>query len=96
MKIEWSALFHRATITSFATADGQLDALYQLRSYEQLQSCKIINILQVFMAALCPGHYIFSLWFLSFFFYLFSSPNLSGRRLAVYHTYTHGVALVRI
>jgi len=30
--------------------------------------------------------------FLSFF----SSPNLSGRRLNVYHTSTHGVALVRI
>jgi len=28
--------------------------------------------------------------------YLFSSPNLSGRRLDVYHTLTHGVALVRI
>ena len=28
--------------------------------------------------------------------YLFSSPNLSGRRLDVYHTSTHGVALVRI
>ena len=35
----------------------------------------------------------------SFFFFLlsfFSSPNLSGRRLDVYHTSTHGVALVRI
>jgi len=31
------------------------------------------------------------------FFYLFSSsPNLTGRRLDVYHTSTHGVALVRI
>jgi len=32
-------------------------------------------------------------------FYLsifFSSPNLSGHRLDVYHTSTHGVALVRI
>ena len=30
-------------------------------------------------------------------FYLFySSPNLSGRRLDVYHISTHGVALVRI
>jgi len=28
-------------------------------------------------------HYIFALWFHSFFF---SSPNLSGRRLDVYHT----------
>jgi len=27
---------------------------------------------------------------------LFSSPNLSGRRLDVYHTSTHGVALARI
>jgi len=33
----------------------------------------------------------------SFFLLLFfSSPNLSGRRLDVYHTSTHGVALVRI
>jgi len=36
-----------------------------------------------------------------FFFYLssiffFSSPNLSGRRVDVYHTSTHSVALVRI
>jgi len=37
-----------------------------------------------------------------FFFFLllllsfFSSPNLSGRRLDVYHTLAHGVALVRI
>jgi len=28
------------------------------------------------------------------FFYRFSSPNLSGRRLDVYHTSTHDVALV--
>jgi len=32
--------------------------------------------------------------FLSFLF--FSSPDLSDRRLDVYHTSTHGVALVRI
>jgi len=37
--------------------------------------------------------YIFILFLSSFFF---SSPNLSGRRLDVYHTSTHGVALVRI
>jgi len=41
--------------------------------------------------------YIFALWFLLFsFFLLFSSPNLSRRRLDVCHTSTHGVALVRI
>ena len=32
----------------------------------------------------------------SSFFLFFSSPNLSGRRLDVYHTLGHGVALVRI
>jgi len=46
------------------------------------------------------GHYIFILCFLlsssSVFFLLFSLPNLSRRRLDVYHTSTHGVALVRI
>jgi len=31
-----------------------------------------------------------------FFFLLFSSPNLSRRRLDVCHTSTHGVALLRI
>ena len=47
-----------------------------------------------FMVALCNGadHYIFILWFLSSsIFCLFSSPNLSGRRLDVYHTSAHGV-----
>jgi len=42
------------------------------------------------------GHYIFVLWFLLSFFFFFPSPNLSGRRVDVYHTSTHGVALVRI
>ena len=37
----------------------------------------------------CP---VVSIFLLSFF----SSPNLSRRRLDVYHTSTHGVALVRI
>ena len=39
-------------------------------------------------------HYIFALWLL--LLSLFSSPNLSRRRLDVCHTSTHGVALVRI
>jgi len=55
---------------------------------------------RVIMAALCnrAGHYIFALWFLSSIYLssFFSSPNLSGRRSDVYHTLTHGVALVRI
>jgi len=53
----------------------------------------------LFMAALWDraGHYIFALWLLSIYLSIFfSSPNLSGRKLDVYHTSTHGVALVRI
>jgi len=58
-----------------------------------------INITEIFMVALCnrADHYMFALY--SFFLLpsiFFSSPNLSGRRLDVYHTSTHGVALVRI
>jgi len=53
------------------------------------------------MAALCnrvaiiflPCSFVLSS---SIFLYLFSSTNLSGHRLDVYHTSTHGVALVRI
>jgi len=41
-------------------------------------------------------HYIFALWFLLSFFLFVSSPNLSGQRLDVCHTSTHGVALVQI
>jgi len=52
------------------------------------------------MVALCntADHYIFPLWFLSIYLFLLllSSPNLSRRGLDVYHTSTHGVALVRI
>ena len=39
--------------------------------------------------------YIFILSFVLLSFFL-SSPNLSGRRLDVCHTSTHGVALVQI
>jgi len=63
---------------------------------ETLRQC------QLFMAALCNrgGALYFcpvvSFLLSSFFHLLFSSPNLSGRRLDVYHTLAHGVALVRI
>ena len=40
--------------------------------------------------------YIFILSFVLSSSFFLSSPNLSHRRLDVYHTYTHGVALVRI
>jgi len=53
------------------------------------------SIFSLFMASLRSRcrHYIFALWFLLL---LFSSANLSRRRLDVYHTSTHGVALVQI
>jgi len=60
---------------------------------------KIITIIIIIMAALRSrcGHYIFPLWFLHLLLSFFlSSPNLSRCRLDVYHTSTHGVALVRI
>ena len=41
----------------------------------------------------CGFFLLSSIFWLSSFF---SSPNLSGRRLDVYHTLTHGVTLVRI
>ena len=63
--------------------------------YTKVRFCK-----SLFMVALCNREtiYIFMLWFvlLLSFFLFFSSPNLSGRRLDVYHTLAHGVALVRI
>jgi len=45
-------------------------------------------------ACLADADIMFALWFLLLSF--FSSPNLSRWRLDVYHTSTHGVALVRI
>jgi len=42
------------------------------------------------------GYYTFAPWFLLSCFFLFFLPNLSGRRLDVYHTSTHDVAVVRI
>jgi len=73
---------------------------------DRLPQCHIMSITSdlsyfvkwLIMAAVCnrAGHYIFALWFLSIFLSFFPSPNLSGHRLDVYHTSTHGVALVRI
>jgi len=47
------------------------------------------------MDALCSrcGHYIFVLWFLLL---SFSSPNLSRRKLDLYHTSAHGVACTNL
>jgi len=58
----------------------------------------LFRFCRVFMVTLWnrADHYIFAPWFLLILSIFFSSPNLSRRRLDVYHTSTHGVALVRI
>jgi len=68
---------------------------HRLSSHQDSQQADGFNRGLIFMATLHSrcGHYIFVLFF-SFFFS--SSPNLSGRRLDVYHTSTHDMVLVRI
>jgi len=68
------------------------------RPYEAVMRPYVKLLWPLAMAALRSrcGHYIFALWFLSSFYLFYSSPNLSGRRLDVYHTATHDVALGRI
>jgi len=61
--------------------------------------CIVVVVADVVMVALCnrADHYIFILFLLLSSFFLssfFSSPNLSSRRLDVYHTSAHGVLLV--
>ena len=75
----------------------------QRRYYRRNHTCKKVFftffiLVTFFMAALCNRGAIIFLpcSFFPSFFYLFSSPNLSGRRSDVCHTSTHGVALVRI
>ena len=61
-----------------------------------LAVCLVLSLssLTYYVAALCnrAGHIYFHPVVSSLFF--FSSPSLTGRRLDVYHTSTHGVALV--
>ena len=78
------------SVESVASAVEKTQNLRTSKRHTSGSTCRLI------MAALFNiRQAIFALWFLSIFF-LFSSPNLSGRRLDVYHTSTHGVALARI
>jgi len=72
---------------------------YSVQLYSDLFNRLVVyQTLTLIMAALRSrcGYYIFVLWFLLSSSFFLSSPNLSHRRLDVYHTSTHGVALVRI
>jgi len=56
-----------------------------------IQIAVIDCIIMAVLRSRC-GRYIFALRFLSFYLsFLLSSPNLSSRRLDVYHTSTHDV-----
>ena len=79
--------------------DGRSTA-YSEREREFAKNGSYTSRRGIIMVALCnrADHYIFILFLLLYFFFLsfFSSPNLSGRRLDVYHTLAHGVAFMRI
>ena len=61
-----------------------------------INTCPAECLCILFMVALCNREtiYIFILFLLLLSFFFFSSPNLSSRRLDVYHTSAHGVVLV--
>jgi len=84
--------------TEAATVDSLVMVALCNRADHYIFACDFYLLSSFFMVALWnrADHYIFMLWFLFIFFYLFPSPNLRGRTLDVYHTCTHGVALVRI
>jgi len=86
----------KSEIYSFGNFDLKFDAKQALggrRTHESILLWSPYVIGQTIIFSSCSFFFLLSsFFFLSFF----SSPNLSGRRLDVYHTLAHGVALVRI
>ena len=93
-----SLLTHRCSIRVLDSSDYSVQALMVSVALYCLL-CIVLQHGNIIMAALRSrcGYFIFILWFLLLLSFP-SSPNLSLRRLDVYHrpTSTHGVALVRI
>ena len=96
---QWLAALNHAQVKIYVllycSAWGQSNPFPSFfRLVHSLHHLLLFYTFSLFMVAIWnrADHCIFALWLLSFF----SSPNLSGRRLDVYHTSTHGVALVRI
>ena len=79
-------MFGRATITLGIGPHSSFINIYN--DFEGLACCYFMDTYVIGQAI-----YIFMLWFLLL---LFSSPNVSGRRLIVYNTSTHGVVSVSI
>ena len=75
-------------------------ALNQLNQHDRrlVTGPTVTQNLLLLMAALWnrAGHYIFMLWFLSSPIYLFPCLISAVGNVDVYHTSTHGVAVVRI
>jgi len=87
--------YRRQTDRQTTSTDGRATA-YSEREREFIFAKNWLNPLSCLWSPYVIGQTIIFLpsdFYLSFFF---SSPNLSRRRLDVYHTSTHGVALVRI
>ena len=62
----------------------------------QLQTHQIISSWLLIAACIADADIIFLPCGFFYLLFFLSSPNLSGRRVDVYHISTHGVALVRI
>jgi len=75
-------------MTSQAPA-GHVTLRHTLPTDDSALTCVGLGVLHTVYGR-CP---VVSIFYLSIFS---PSPNLSGRRLDVYHTSTHGVALMRI
>ena len=95
---------HQLSIINIKQIHGRIYGIFTMFDQTELHKCRP-HILKntIIMAALCnrgaiiflPCDFYLSI-FLSSIYLFFSSPNLSGHRLDVYHTLAHGVALVRI
>jgi len=82
-----SRCFRDSVFATFCLAPLKwLFHLYGILNIDYLLSPCAIGQTIIFLPC---GFFLLSIFF-------FSSPNLSGHRLDVYHTSTHGVALVRI
>jgi len=98
---KWSQKFtvSRTVISylqSMELTDVIIDAIVALAKEKQTKWCLVRKILLWSPYVIGQTIIFSSCFFLLSSSSFFSSPNLSGRRLDVYHTLAHGVALVRI
>jgi len=107
MNVCWNNVFRKIVSMNVWESVKCVQLLYGRLDFIHVAFQRKLNFLNglyqtsglVIMAALCNRGPLYFCPVVSFFFYLsifFSSPNLRRRRLDVYHTLAHGVALVRI